>query len=196
MNYYFDVESFAKNASIFPAPLAKSIKEIISSSQKFETKSDYQKFLNQIISAVKENSPKGISTPLFNKEILPINKETPLTEKVIWGGVSLKNVDVDKDFIQKLLVVQKYGILGFEIHKQKLEKLRVLEGKCIVLYSNHNTSGWEKGKITIKAAQRGNTFEFQPNDEHGIIAISNCVIEETSTNHLDDLTFIFQASQV
>ena len=162
----------------------------------FKTKTDFQNFLQFTIEKYNKENKKSPKTKLFDKEIKHIKNKIPLTEQTPWGGVSLKKVDVTKDFIQKLLVVQKYGILGFEIHKKKLEKLIILEGSCLILYSNHKSKNWKIGKISTKMASVGDQFEFQPYDEHGIIAFSNCVIEETSTNHLDDLTYIFKADQV
>lgn len=162
----------------------------------FRTKKDYQNFLESTVAKSKKENVQILKSKLFNQEIMPIKNKKPLTEQTSWGGVSIKNVDVEKDYIRKLLVVQKHGILGFEIHKQKLEKLKVLEGECLVLFSNHKASDWKNGKMTSKRAKAGEKFEFQPYDEHGIVALSNCVIEETSTNHLDDLTYIFKADQV
>jgi len=132
----------------------------------------------------------------YETEVIPISKSAPLTEKTAWGGVALKKVDVEKNYIRKLLVIAKHGVLGFEIHKLKHEKLKILEGVCIVLFSNHANSNWKQGKISVELGATGDKFEFLPNDEHGIIALTNCVIEERSTNHLDDLVYIFKASQV
>jgi hypothetical protein len=33
-----------------------------------------------------------------------------------------------------------------------------------------------------------------PYDEHGILALTDCVIEEKSDNHLDDLVFVYDAN--
>ena len=81
--------------------------------------------------------------------------------------------------------------MGFEYHKLKHEKLKILEGKCVLFYSNHKSKGWEKGQICYKLAKPYDKFEFCPYDEHGIIALKNSVIEETSTNDLDDLVFVY-----
>ena len=186
MTYYFSDASLPSNFS-----------KIVKNSRELNTKEDYQHFLVSIILADKQN-PQSASNPskLFKDELIQINKGKPLTEKTQWGGVSLKKVDVARDFIQKLLVINTYGILGFEIHKYKLEKLKILEGTCLVLYSNHKANEWKKGRVKIDLAKKGDKFEFQPNDEHGIIALTECIIEETSTNHLDDSIFIFKADQV
>ena len=187
MKYFLDKKSNVK---------IPTITKLVAGAKDFRSKSDYQEFLENIIKALKQTSRKTKKTSIFPKEIIPIENNKPLTEKTSWGGACLKNVDVEKDFIRKLLVIRKHGILGFEIHRKKLEKLQILGGECFVLYSNHKSKNWQKGKISLTYAAPNDRFEFSPMDEHGIVAITDCVIEETSTNHLDDLTYIFKADQV
>lgn len=164
--------------------------------QSIHSQTQYQKVLENIIQDAKKSKVPPTKISIHPKELPSIKKHKPLTEETLWGGVALKKVDVGRNFIQKLLVVNEHGILGFEFHKEKLEKLNVLEGYCLVFSSIHNSKNWKKGKITVKLATIGDKFEFQPNDEHGIIALTGCVIEETSTNHLDDLFYIFKSSQI
>jgi mannose-6-phosphate isomerase-like protein (cupin superfamily) len=159
----------------------------------FSTRTEYLTLMNKLASIAKKSKINKTS-PIYSREISPIKNGKPLTEKTNWGGVALKNVDVENDFVRKLLVVGKYGRLGFEYHNVKHEHLTVLEGMCIVLYSNHKRSGWKKGGVTAKVASKGDKFDFLPGDEHGILALTNCVIEERSTNHLDDLVFVFNAN--
>jgi len=151
--------------------------------QKFSVVSekDYNQMLRQIISLSKEKYKFKIKTPLFNQEIKLIKAKKHLSEPTLWGGVNLKKVDVGKDYIKKLLVIRKYGILGYEYHKKKIERLKILEGYCLV---------------NFKLAKPGNRFKYAPGREHGVIALTNCVIEEQSTNDLDDLIFIFNSKQV
>jgi hypothetical protein len=156
----------------------------------------YNQMLEALFSILKKNNASKSAGLFFGKEIGAINALKPLTEKTVWGGVALKKIDVSKDFIQKLLVIRQYGILGFEIHKHKLEKLKVLEGECLFIYSNHYQKGWRKGNVFVQYANQGDKLTLQPGDEHGMIAMSNCVIQEISTNHLDDLVYIFSSKQV
>lgn len=181
---------------LFSDQLVKSLQNAIDQQTPIADVEMYNQFIKALMDQVRKHQ-KDTSLPssLFDKEIGPIHDKTPLTEPVVWGGVSLKKVDVEKDFIQKLLVVGKFGILGFEIHEQKLEHLRVLEGLCLVLYSNHHVDGYKEGEVKMQLASVGDTFRFEPHDEHGIVALTNCVIEETSTNHLDDIVYIFKSSQ-
>lgn len=174
--------------------LASELTQIINNTVILST-DEYNQFITKINTVVKQHPLKERSS-LYNLERLPIQEGKPLTEKTPWGGVSLKKVDTAKDFIQKLLVIKKYGVLGFEIHRKKLEKLYVREGACLFIFSNHTVKNWKKGDVQIVFAQKGDKITLLPGDEHGIFAITNCVIEETSTNHLDDLVYIFKGEQI
>lgn len=132
----------------------------------------------------------------FSDELEAILKDAPLTHKTVWGGVVYKFVDVKNNKIKKLLVVKAGGVLGFEYHKKKLEKLRVMEGSCLLFSSKHNKQGWKKGNVNVRFATVGATVTLQPGDEHGIVALSNCILRETSTNHLDDLEYVFSSPQL
>src|SRR5258708_8911310 len=69
-----------------------------------------------------------VSSSFFKQELKAVIRKRPLTEPTGWGGVVLKKLDTEKDFVQKLLVIKKKGVLGFEIHKRKKEHLKILEG--------------------------------------------------------------------
>lgn len=142
---------------------------------------EYNWMLKQIINLSKGKYHYKIKTPLFDREIQLIKAKKPLSEATAWGGVNLIKVDVGKDYIKKLLVIKKYGILGWEYHRRKIEKLKVLEGHCLV---------------NFRPAKPGDRFRYLAGEEHGVIALTNCVIEEQSTNDLDDLIFIFNSKQV
>lgn len=183
MNYFFSTSE--------PALLSA-----IEKHASIKTSAQYNLALLDIIASAPGILLQNTASTLFSKELRQINQSQPLSEKTPWGGVVLKKVDVERDFIQKLLVIQELGVLGFEIHLKKLEKLRILEGTCLVLYSNHKKNRYKKRIVTVTLAKASDRFVFHPKNEHGIIALTNCVIEETSTNHLDDLVYIFKAQQV
>ena len=151
---------------------------------------EYNLLLKKVIALAKKQYHFKLKTPLFNQEIKLIKQKLALSEPTVWGGVNLKLVDVAKNKIRKLLVIKKYGILGFEVHKAKIEKLNILEGKCLMIHSQG------KNKIGVNLVKPGDKFKFLPGDEHGVIALTNCVIEEQSTNHLDDLIFIYNSQQI
>ncbi len=174
----------------------KSISEYIRETGPIETEEQYNAIIKNLVYISKKFGFLSKNSQLYEKEIVGIGKRAPLTEKTAWGGVSLRKVDVDENYIRKLLVIGKFGVLGFEIHKLKHERLKILEGLCMVLYSNHAEKNWKPGEISIRIGAEGDKFEFLPGDEHGIVALTSSVIEEQSTNHLDDLTYIFVALQV
>lgn len=154
---------------------------------------DYNRIVRELVFFAKKQYRVQISTPIFSEELTTIEQKKPLTESTIWGGVTLKKVDVEKDLIEKLLVIREYGILGFEIHEKKDEKLEIIEGSCLVVHVDHIN---DTQKIALNFASKGDKFHFEPGEEHGVIALTNCVIKENSTNHLDDLIYIFKASQI
>lgn len=196
MKYYFGSRNKATTKLAYEKlgannPLVSAVERFLPGSS-FSSQEEYARIVSGMLSLIREHPMSIDGTELHSKEIGPIQKGVALTEKTLWGGVSLKNVDVAKDFIRKLLVVNGLGVLGFEYHDLKLEKLKVLEGYPLVIFSNHSSKGWKEGKLSWKISAPGDRFTFLPSDEHGIIALTNSVIEETSTNHLDDLRFIYR----
>jgi len=178
--------SSIKNHKVFEKKIIEYLKKA-----RVKNTSDYNKTLRAINTLAKTLGIPTTVSKFFKGELSSIQKKKPLTEVTPWGGVTLKKVDVEKDFIQKLLLVKKYGVLGFEIHKKKHEQLQILEGYCLVFWINHR----KKATTTICVQLGGpkDTYTFSPKDEHGILSLTNCVIEETSTNHLDDLVYVFKA---
>ncbi|MDE1823645.1 MAG: hypothetical protein KGI00_00845 [Candidatus Micrarchaeota archaeon] len=156
----------------------------------FSSQKEYSRLIKSILSMARKSNAKNSS--LYGKEIRDIQKGKPLTERAAWGGVALKNVDVEKNSIRKLLVIRKLGVLGFEYHRKKHEHLRVVEGLCLIFHSNHRTRNWRRGMLEWRIAKPGDRFYFRPFDEHGMVAFSNTVIEERSTNNLDDLVFVYK----
>lgn len=170
----------------------KDLQNYLEKNNEFASQSSYTALIQGIKSVIKKHSDLfTLETPFHAKEIDPIEKKRALTELTPWGGVSLKKVDVTRNYIRKLLVVNALGVLGFEYHDFKHERLKVLEGVCLLICSNHKNRGWKKGRVLITLSVQGDKAALLPYDEHGVIALSNWVIEEQSTNHLDDLIFIY-----
>jgi len=189
MKYTFTIDKKSFNA----CPKIRScLKTVLSANNTASTEKEFNELIRRIVIELKKEKLPNDSS-LFTKELTSINTTSPLLEKTPWGGVSIKKVDTAKNFVQKLLVIQQYGILGFEIHNRKLEKLNILEGLCILISSQHKSKLWKKGNVILILGKKGTKVTFQPGDEHGIITLTNSVIEETSTNHLDDLVYIFRS---
>ena len=165
------------------------LEKLIAKTKNINNEAEFDNFISAIANIANSQKFKFNNSSKFEKELALISKNGTLVEKTNWGGVALKKVDVEKDYIRKLLIVKNNGILGFEIHNQKLEKLKVLEGIFLVLYASHKK---DKNIINLKIGTKNSKFIFYPKDEHGIIALTNGIIQETSTNHLDDLVYIFK----
>lgn len=192
MNYFFDTTSLtSRDIPTFVTKIKTALR-----SETIKTATQYNAMIKTIAAIAKEQKFPQKRSQLHTVELAAISAHRPLTEPTAWGGVTLKKVDVAKDFIQKLLVINQWGVLGFEIHVQKLEKLRIIEGTCLVFYSNHAAKDYTTGRITVQLAKKGDRFTFLPKDEHGILALTDTIIEETSTNHLDDLVYIYPAAQL
>lgn len=176
--------------------MLKALKKLLKNTGKINSEKEYNQLLVQIITLTKTYPLPKNQGHLFRKELQEATRSYPLSEPTPWGGVPIKAVDVEKDYIRKLLVIKQYGILGFEIHKYKLEKLNILEGICLLIASQRSAKDWQKGQVSVALGKKGNKVVLEPGDEHGIIALTNCVIEEQSTNHLTDLSYIFESDQV
>ncbi len=195
MKYYFDISHLVSRTARTQTKYQSFLKDLqryLEENNDFDSQSSYTARIQGIKSVIEKHKDSFIlKTPLHAKEIDPVEKRRALTEPTPWGGVSLKKVDVARNYIRKLLVVNALGVLGFEYHDFKHERLKILEGVCLLIYSNHKSRGWKKGRVLITLSVPGDRATLLPYDEHGVIALSNCVIEEQSTNHLDDLIFIY-----
>lgn len=193
MQYYVIVQTPDKTFTKLQQFFLEKLHEHVAETASISSLHEYNNFVRDVIDVAKQHYRIQTLTSIYNQEIKLIENNKPLTEGVTWGEVVLKKVDVEKDFIQKLLIIKQYGVLGFEIHEKKQERLEVIEGVCLIFQVDHAKNNHE---IHLYLAKKGDIFSFAPRDEHGVIALTETVIEETSTNHLDDLVYIFKASQI
>jgi hypothetical protein len=182
------------------AALVRKLTWFIDSSGRIGNTADFNAFLGGI-AAIITNHQKDLTlkTPLFDKEIELIKKGWEFRFPTPWGGVANKKLDTDDNAhfnVRKYLVIQQKGMLGFEFHKNKQETLRVKEGLCIGISSIHKAKGWQNGHVTLTFMKPDDTCTLRPGDEHGVIALTKCVVEETATDDTGgDLYFIFPAKQ-
>jgi hypothetical protein len=173
-----------------------NIKNYLSNST-FDSQESYDKFVTGLMELVSQsNIGNSLTKKVFNFELKQIEKKTPLIEKTPWGLVSIQKVIVPENHIEKYLVVKKDGVLGFEFHERKHEKLDIKEGIAMIIYADRDASGYEEGQLMAHIGTAGSVYEFMPYDEHGMVALIDSVILETSTNDLDDLIFIFNTTQI
>ncbi|KKR50188.1 MAG: hypothetical protein UU81_C0013G0010 [Microgenomates group bacterium GW2011_GWC1_41_8] len=175
---------------------AKELYSYIEKKPSFYDQATYDIFIGTLHAMIRDFRNTSHDNSLFEKELFDINRNAPLAKSTEWGGITYKYVDVERNKIKKMLVVKKGGTLGFEYHDFKRESLEVKEGVCIYLGSVHKSKGWSQGKITLNIAVPGDSTDLAPYDEHGLLAVTNCVVLESSTYHLEDLKYIFTSRQM
>jgi hypothetical protein len=104
-----------------------------------------------------------------------------------WGGVHIFSYVHPE--VEKFLVVDQGRFLAFEKHSQKVETLFGEEGSGVLVYRCEAS-----GQLTAESIGPGWSRTLQPGQEHTIIALSNLLVRERSTDPLGmdkDLIFIF-----
>jgi len=177
------------------------IRSFVNASDPFINKERFNTFLHGIAAIItKHRNELTLATPLFDREIEPINKGWEFRFRTPWGGVANKNLDTPDNIfykVRKYLVILDRGLLGFEFHHKKRESLKVLEGLCIGVASIHGAKGWKEGQVLLTLMKPGDTCTLEPGDEHGIIALTKSVVEEKASEDTGgDLFFIFPAEQI
>lgn len=153
---------------------------------------DYNVFIRELVLFAKKQYRIRILTPLFDQTIKLIENKLSKTEKTIWGGIFFKENPKRDAITKKLLIIKPYGVLGLELHEKKQEIVKIIEGVCLLLRKDETNIH----SLTICLAKKGDVVTFEPKEAHGIIALTKTVIEETSLNAIDDLRYIFKASQI
>jgi len=210
MSYQFRYKAGDTPVSAKYTSFVEELTTSLASSSVVTNESDYNALLKQIDAVIVKNAGAfSDPTPVFDREMADIAHNPseafpdPMIVPVVWGGVVHKFIDVEGQYekektkhVQKLLVIQKRGILGFEIHKEKYEHLDVVDGVCLFIHSIHTSKDWKEGQVFLTLAEKGASTTLLPGDEHGMIALSNTVVKETSSYHLKDLIFLFNSEQV
>ena len=196
-SYIFRIDpeehQFKKTHPVFVDKLT----QFINASKPIACKEDYVAFVGGITDIITQHARElAVSTPLYDKELERIGKNE-LTFATPWGGVAFKEVSIKRNHVEKYLVVEQAvkptDVLGFEYHHKKDERLRVEEGYAIFIASDLSPEGLTQGRVTMMFAGQGSTCELHPETKHGVIALTNLVLLETSTCDLDreDLLFVF-----
>jgi mannose-6-phosphate isomerase-like protein (cupin superfamily) len=85
------------------------------------------------------------------------------------------------DYVGKLLFVRQGEALSLQYHEVKEETLRVLEGE-LELVTGTDVEHLESNLIGPEIV-----FHLPPGTLHRMIAVTDCLLLEVSTNHLDDV---------
>ena len=130
---------------------------------------------------------QDLSTPCFaeHREIIRAGGQS--TIQTNWGGVHVLSYEHPE--VEKFLVVDQGKFLAFEKHSEKIETLFCEEGLGVLVFKCTSTA-----ELRAEIIEPGWTRTLNPGQEHTIIALSNLLVHERSTDPLgmdQDLIFIF-----
>ncbi len=166
---------------------ATEVKIFINESLPIHNKQEYVKFIQGVTGIISRHSAElAIPTPRYDDEMRLLEDDELNLVIPAWGGVAPQEVSKKKQIREKLLIIRQAkspsGVLGMEHHTLKDEYLTVLEGYVILMGSQSDE--WDQGRVTLTFAGPGDTCALHPGNRHGIIAITNSVIEEHANNTL------------
>ena len=84
-------------------------------------------------------------------------------------------------YVGKILFIRQGEALSLQYHEVKEETLRVLEGE-LDLVSGPDVEHLESHRLGPQAV-----FHVPPGTLHRMVAVTDCLLLEVSTNHLDDV---------
>lgn len=194
--YKFRIDPEQSLPPAIPQQFVKEVTGFINFSKPVDSDETYTAFLAGITEIVgKYASQLTADTPIYQDRLPRIGRHEQ-TIKTDWGGVFFTEASESRNFVEKYLIVKQAtdpsGVLGFEYHKKKIEKLQIKEGYVILMKAD------ESGTVGLTFAGPGDGCELNPPVAHGIIPLTNTTILETSNYELDadDLLFIFRSQQV
>jgi mannose-6-phosphate isomerase-like protein (cupin superfamily) len=86
-----------------------------------------------------------------------------------------------EQYVGKILFVRQGEALSLQYHEIKEETLRILEGE-IELVTGSDVENLESHMIGPETV-----FRIPPGTLHRMVAVTDCLLLEVSTNHLDDV---------
>ena len=153
----------------------------------FLKREDYINFCSK----VGAQEPPRVSSPLFDQLMRQIESDSQSSViSTPWGGVVIESLSNNDTEVKKNLVVKQGKYLAFEKHSQKVETLSWKEGLGVLVYRPR-----EGGALRTAEIKEGFSITLEPGQEHTIIARSNLVVWEESTDPLgmdNDLIFIYE----
>ena len=99
--------------------------------------------------------------------------EKPWGYELIWAKT--------KDYVGKILHINKGGKLSLQYHQVKEETIMVSSGKMMFIFEN------EKGEMQEIVLSAGEAHHIPVGRKHRMIAIEDCDVFEVSTPQLDDV---------
>jgi len=130
---------------------------------------------------------RDTQTPAFDLHRTTIAAGGAAVIPTSWGGVHVLSYEHPQ--VEKFLAIDKERFLAFEMHAEKIETLVGEEGYGVLVYRCESS-----GQLKAETIEPGWTRTLQPGQEHTIIALSNLLVRERSTDPRgmdQDLIFIF-----
>jgi hypothetical protein len=149
----------------------------------FSDRANYLSYCSSIASS----HGREIPTPTFDLHRKIIAAGGEMVIPTSWGGVHVLSYEHPE--VEKFLVVDKGCFLAFEKHAEKVETLLGEEGFGVLVYRCE-----QSGRLEAEYINPGWSRTLRPGQEHTIIALSNLLVRERSTDPLGmdkDLIFIF-----
>ena len=84
-------------------------------------------------------------------------------------------------YVGKILFIRRGEALSLQYHEVKEETLRVLEGEMELVM------GQDPKDLESRTVGPDTVFHVPPGTLHRMVAITDCLLLEVSTNHLDDV---------
>jgi mannose-6-phosphate isomerase len=107
----------------------------------------------------------------------------PWGHETIWAHTEL--------YVGKVLHIKAGHALSLQYHNQKDETIHLLSGTMIYRVGTadgrRQTAGGQPPELTVIELKAGESFRNEPGMIHQMEAVTDCVLLEASTPHLDDV---------
>lgn len=152
-------------------------------SPSFPDAASYRSYCSELVA----NFSQVLPTPRFkeHRDVIAAGGSSIISTS--WGGVRVLSYEHPE--VEKFLVVDQGHFLAFEKHAEKTETLFGEEGLGVLVYRCELTT-----HLRCEVIEPGWTRTLRPGQEHTIIALSNLLVRERSTDPRgmdQDLIFIF-----
>jgi mannose-6-phosphate isomerase len=115
------------------------------------------------------------------------NYSFPFTVKKPWGKevwLELWEDSKGNGYCYKRIYIDKGTKTSFQYHEKKIETNYIIDGKAEVWLEN------DKGEIEKKVVGSDFSFTVVPDRKHRVIALTDVILQEVSTPHVDDVVRI------
>lgn len=153
----------------------------------FSSQEDYRSYCHGLVAAFRRGSYAAPPLPTFANHRQAIAAGGDAVIQTGWGGVDITKHQ--HPAVEKFLVVDAGKFLAFEKHDEKVETLHGREGYGVLVFRPEGSE-----KLVAEVITPGWSRTLQPGQEHTIIALTNLLVFEQSTDPKgmdQDLIFIY-----